>query len=137
MERFENQLRSLNAVQKSFIAAFQKTFLALTRSLTQSDVIKKEEHSELLKIFTESLGESYKNAISSLESTNPLSVQEKQQLKNYAEKAKRGERFNRQEAEDFYNLSKKLSEEKGSNEGVWVLLLLAAFILGLILGSRD
>jgi len=144
MKGYENKLKdlgedlkSLGSVQKSFIDAFQKSFLALVTSLTKSGVIKKEDYSKLLKVYADSLGEAYKIAIPSSKNTNPLSEDEKTRLREYAEKAKRGERFERSEAEDFYDLSKKLSEEQGSNPGVWILLLLAAFVLGLILGLRD
>lgn len=144
MKGYEDKLKELGkrldtfvAVQKSFVDAFQKIFLALITSLTKSEVIKKEDYPELLKVFTDSLGESYKIAMSSLEGTNPLSEDEKRRLREYAERAKGGERFSHSDAEDFYNLSKKLSEEKGSDAGAWILLLLAAFILGLILGSKD
>lgn len=137
LKELGKRLDTLAAVQKSFIDAFQKIFLALITSLTRSDVIKKEDYSKLLKVFTDSLGESYKIAMPPLEGVNPLSEDEKRRLREYAERARRGERFSRSDAEDFYNLSKKLSEEKGSDAGVWILLLLAAFILGLILGSKD
>lgn len=144
MKGYEDKLKELGkrldtfaAVQKSFVDASHKTFLALITSLTKSEVIKNEDFPELLKVFVDSLGESYKIAMSSLESTNPLSEDEKRRLRKYAERAKKGERFSHSDAEDFYNLSKKLSEEKGSDAGAWILLLLAAFILGLILGSKD
>ena len=113
LKAIRKDLNTLSSTQKSFIDGFLKIFASLTTTLMKSDAVKKEAYPQLMKTFTEALGDSYKSAMPPLESTNPLSVEEKQRLKKYSQKARRGERFSRQEAEDFYNLSKNYQKREG------------------------
>lgn len=68
---------------------------------------------------------------------NPISIEEASRLQGYVEKARRNEYFKPDEAQDFYNLSQRVAQERSQDEGAWGILLLAAFILALyVLAKR-
>ena len=62
---------------------------------------------------------------------NPISAEEASRLHLYVERARSNQPFTPQEAQDFYNLSQRVSKDRSQEEGAWGILLLAAFILAL------
>lgn len=68
--------------------------------------------------------------------SNPLTKQELEKLKNYVNRARHGDILSESEATDFYNLADKLAAESRS-EGAWLIFLLASFLFGLWLGSKQ
>ncbi len=68
---------------------------------------------------------------------NPISAEEAQRLQLYVERARANQPFTPQEAQDFYDLSQRVSKDRSQDEGAWGILLLAAFILALyVLAKR-
>ncbi len=70
---------------------------------------------------------------------NPITTAELQRLREYVARAQRGEMLNPPEAQEFYNLSKKLEGEEAYKTDIGAILLvgLAAFVLGLVVGSSN
>ncbi len=70
---------------------------------------------------------------------NPISQAELERLKTYVARTQRGELLSKEEAQEFYNLSKKLESEDAYKTDVGAILLvgLAAFILGFVVGSSN
>ncbi len=68
---------------------------------------------------------------------NPISAEEARRLQWYVERARKNEFFRPEEAQDFYNLSQRVSQDRSDDQGAWGLLLLAAFILALYFLSQE
>ena len=69
---------------------------------------------------------------------NPLSQADVDRLRNYVERLKQGAQLTVQETHDFYRLSDIITREYPSNEGSWLLFLVAGILLGaLITGSKK
>ncbi len=70
---------------------------------------------------------------------NPISQAELERLKTYVARTQQGELLTSEEARDFYNISKKLESEDAYKTDVGAILLvgLAAFILGFVMGSSN
>ena len=68
---------------------------------------------------------------------NPVSADEANRLQQYVERARRNEIFTPDEAQDFYNLSQRVSQDRSGDEGAWAIFLLAAFVLALYFLSRE
>ena len=66
---------------------------------------------------------------------NPVSADEAN--KQCVERARRNEIFTPDEAQDFYNLSQRVSQDRSGDEGAWAIFLLAAFVLALYFLSRE
>lgn len=69
---------------------------------------------------------------------NPISVADTEKLRDYVGRVQKGQLLNPVEAQEFYNLSKKLEEEESykMDVGTAFLIGLAAFLLGLAIGSN-
>ena len=68
---------------------------------------------------------------------NPLTLQEADRLRNYISKARRGEYFTPSEVEDYNELVQRMEAERPNDPGIWPLLAIGAFLLGLFLGGRK
>lgn len=70
---------------------------------------------------------------------NPITASELEKIRVYVARAQRGELLTREEAQEFYNLSKKLESEEPYKTDIGAILLvgLAAFILGFVIGSSN
>ena len=70
---------------------------------------------------------------------NPIDQAELKRLKEYVARTQQGKLLTEKEARDFYNISKKLESEDAYKTDVGAILLvgLAAFILGLVIGSSN
>ena len=66
---------------------------------------------------------------------NPVTQEEVDRIKRYVRKVQEAQVFTPQEAEDFYRLSRKASEGR-SEEGLWLLEMVAAFVFGYYLARR-
>lgn len=73
-----------------------------------------------------------------LSSGNPLAAADVERLRGYVGRIQKGEWLDRREAEEFYNLSKKVEAEEPYRMDIGAVLLvgLAAFILGLVIGKQ-
>lgn len=68
---------------------------------------------------------------------NPLSNEEAQRLNYYISKVRRGEFFTSEEVEDYNVLIRQVQQESPNDPGVWPLVALGAFLLGIFLASRN
>jgi len=68
-----------------------------------------------------------------------MTAEEVRRLRDYVARTQQGKPLSLEEAQDFYRLSKKLEGEEAYKREVGTILLvgLAAFVLGLLLGSRT
>ena len=62
---------------------------------------------------------------------NPISKEEVMRLQKYVEMARRNDVFSPDDAQDFYNLSELVTQERSDDEGAWSILMLATIILAL------
>ena len=110
--RFENLQNTINDV-KSRVERLEKAAFIPVREILVSIL------------------ESVQQRLVSTQRTNPLSQDEVRRLNMYIEKVKRGEKFSREEAEEFERLAKKLRDENPNDPLCIFLAGLAGFILGL------
>ena len=68
---------------------------------------------------------------------NPLMQEEQMRLNTYLTKVRRGDFFLPEEVEDYNALVLRLEEKRKGDPGVWPLVALGAFLLGLFLASRK
>lgn len=68
---------------------------------------------------------------------NPISAEEARMLQSYVEKAQKNESFTPDEAQEFYKISQRVSEDRTDDEGAWGILLLAGTILALYYLSKK
>jgi hypothetical protein len=71
-----------------------------------------------------------------LHGQNPLNREEAQRLSLYINKARQGEFFTSDEVEDYTSLVRRLEQDRPNDPGVWPLVALGAFLLGLFLASQ-
>ncbi len=123
-------LRSIAALMNSYgilLGALSK------KTLTASQV------QEIQKPYLEHAKEAINQLLNRVKPGNPITASELDRLRAYVTRAQRGEMFNPLEAQEFYDLSKKLESEETYRTDIGAILLvgLAAFILGLVVGSSD
>jgi len=68
---------------------------------------------------------------------NPLTPEEVRRLNSYISKANRGEFFTPDEVEHYNALVRKVEQDRPNDPGVWPLVALGAFLLGLFLASQK
>lgn len=124
----EHLRKGINQVirQSNTMLGLSGTLIGL---LAQKEVITKEQFGVILQDFT---GIGHISEVS----PNPLSRKEVQRLNEYIRKARRGGHFTRAEVEDYNELVERLEEERPDDPNIWPLVALAAFLLGLYLGTR-
>ncbi len=57
-----------------------------------------------------------------------ISKEQAVMLQKYVEMARRNEVFSPEDAQDFYNLSELVTEERSDDKGAWAIFMLAAMI---------
>jgi hypothetical protein len=72
-----------------------------------------------------------------MEMGNPLSAEEMNRFRRYIDKIRHGELFTIDEAKDFNQLATRLREEKPDHAGAWIIVALAALVLGYVLGKSE
>lgn len=123
-------------IQGAALSIHIESFASLLAILVRSGVIDKEEIHNLLKNSAGFINRTLRSISGG--TGNPITKKEAEILNNYVNKARRNEIFTSEEAEEFYNLSSKVVEERSDDKGAWGILLLAAFILALyFLGKKD
>jgi hypothetical protein len=68
---------------------------------------------------------------------NPLAREEAVRLQGYLDKAGRGEFFTSDQVEDYNRLVKRMEQDRPDDPGIWPLVALGAFLLGLFLASKS
>jgi hypothetical protein len=120
------------------IAAYMESHGRLLGALSETEVISSQALHQIKEPLLRATIDPINRLLSRISPGNPITMDEVQQLRNYTERVQRGETLTRQEAEDFYRLSKRLAEEDRYRHdiGTFFLIGLAAFVLGLVLGSK-
>lgn len=68
---------------------------------------------------------------------NPLTPEEAQRINYYIDKARRGAFFTAEEAEDYNLLVRRVEQDRPDDPGIWPLIALGAFLLGVFLASKN
>lgn len=130
LERLEIRVGLLEHRTRGIQAAIR----SLVTAVASGQHIGLEQAVELIRrtLDTPSMGE----LLSQLSPTgNPLTKEDVQRLRAYVERLKRGETLTLQEAQDFYRLADEVTRAYPEQEGSWLLLVAAGFLLGVLLGA--
>ncbi|GEM_PF-4321728 len=68
---------------------------------------------------------------------NPLASNELERLENYYRRLRSGSILNYEEVEDYNRLVAILQKERPTEPGIWHLVALGAFMVGLMIGRRE
>ncbi|MCX8103659.1 MAG: hypothetical protein N3E42_04375 [Candidatus Bipolaricaulota bacterium] len=126
-----NGLKSISALMNSY-----GLFLGV---LSTKKVFTAAEIQEIQKPYLEYAQGAIQQLLGRIGGGNPITASELEKIKTYVARAQRGELLTREEAQEFYNLSKKLGSEEPykTDIGAIILVGLAAFILGFVVGSSN
>jgi hypothetical protein len=122
--------------QQAAFSVYVEAFASLIATLSKSNAIKKED---LISILSKTSADSMNKTLQSIAggTGNPVSAEEAERLRQYVERARANLNFTQWEAQDFYNLSQRVSQDRSQDEGAWGILLLAAFIFALYVLSKK
>jgi len=129
---FANGLRSIQAQMKSY--GILLNILSTKKLFTSAEI------QEINRPYQEfSHQDAINQLLSRVKTGNPISQDELERLKRYVARTQQGQQLTKEEARDFYNISKKLESEDAYKTDVGAILLvgLAAFILGFVIGSSN
>jgi hypothetical protein len=138
--------RKLGSLQADFanglksIQAQMKSYGILLNILSTKKLFTSAEIQEINKPYQEfSHQDAINQLLNRIKAGNPISQDELERLKKYVARTQQGELLTKEEARDFYNISKKIESEDAYKTDVGAILLvgLAAFILGLVIGSSN
>lgn len=124
-------IKSQQAAFSSFLEAFASVIATISKSNSKiSD--------DLIKIQSKLTSDAINKTLQAIAggTGNPVSAEEASKLKVYVERARINEIFTPQEAQDFYNLSQRVSQDRSDDKGAWGILLLAAFVFALYYLSK-
>ena len=122
------------------IQAHMNSYGILLNVLSTKKLFTSAEMQEINKPYQElSHQEAINQLLNRVKPGNPITASELEKIKAYVARTQRGELLTREEAQEFYNLSKKLESEDAYKTDVGAILLvgLAAFILGFVVGSSN
>ncbi len=121
------------------IVALMNSYGVLLGVLSTKKVFTATEIQEIQKPYLEYAQGAIQQLLSRVKVGNPITASELEKIKVYVARSQRGELLTREEAQEFYNLSKKLESEELYKTDIGAILLvgLAAFLLGLVVGSSD
>ena len=122
--------------QQAAFSAYAEAFASLIAALAKPDATKKED---LIGILSKVSADSMSKTLQAIAggTGNPVSAEEAGRLQWYVERARRNEFFTPEEAQDFYSLSQRVSQDRSDDKGAWGILLLAAFIFALYFLSKK
>ncbi|MEM5831496.1 MAG: hypothetical protein QXO40_04810 [Candidatus Aenigmatarchaeota archaeon] len=126
----KNDFKNLRNLFKEYSENFTKLISSIISNLWDKGIIFKEIMEEWIKF------NFYKINEKELISENPLTEEEKQKLKYYLEKGRKGESFTKNEVLEFEKIVKKLEKEKPDNLNVLLLSIVVAFLVGMFLGKK-
>ena len=106
--------------------------------LHKRGALTEEELGLLIQHYTQLASPNLNLALSiAREKENPLTPEEANRLEYYVEKANNGYPFIQEEIDDYSYLVEEARKELSKETNPWPLVALGAFLLGLILGSRE
>ena len=119
-------IKSQRAAFSAYIEAFTSLIAAIQKATPSIS-------NDLVDLQSKLAADSINKTLQAIEggTGNPVSAEEAQMLQSYVEKAQNNESFTPDEAQDFYSLSQRVSEDRSDDEGAWGILLLAGIILAL------
>lgn len=122
--------------QRAAFSAYIEAFTSLITSLVKANP---SMSSDLINIQGKLTLDSTNKTLQAIAggTGNPVSAEEASRLQRYVERARRNEVFTPQEAQDFYNLSQTVSQDRSDDKGAWAIFLLAAFIFALYVLSKK
>lgn len=121
------------------IEAQMNSYGLLLGALSAKKVLTASQIQEIQKHYLEYTRGAINQLLGRVRPGNPITPQELDDLRAYVARTQRGEILNPDEAQKFYNLSKKLESDKPYTTDIGAILLvgLAAFLLSLAIGSSD
>lgn len=133
-ERVEGGLDMLRAQLES-----QLTLIgSLIRILHKRKALDDEEFREIFVAYSKmATARSSPFMEQELRAENPLTREEALRLNSYINKARQGDFFTSEEVEDYNALVRKLEQDRPNDPGVWPLIALGAFLLGLYLAPQE
>ena len=135
--RLDGLRQSVVFCLEGIVSSIKNLFKAVTTLTGASVKAQVLSSDEAIKLIAETISfEATEKAISDLRGRNPISPDEVERLKCYVDKIKTQQHFTRDEVIDFYRLADKAASER-TDEGTWLLLMLASFLFGLWLGQKG
>lgn len=126
-------IRKGNSALKEVLTANSKSFGSLIGHLAKKGMLGTEEVADISSTSTSAV----ENLLSILTTGNPITPQEAQRLQEYYNKMLMGQPLTESEAQEFYMLSSGVSQERPTDARALLLLGLAAFAVGYLMGSSD
>ncbi len=123
-----------NAAFRVVLLAYIKSLGSLIGHMSRKGALTNDEVADIQRNTT---SETTEKLLSILAGSNPISPEEAARLRDYYQRNESGMRLTEQEAQEFYNLSSRLSQEHSADVGALLLLGAAAFALGYFMGSSD
>lgn len=122
--------------QRAAFSAYIEAFTSLIASLVKANP---SISSDLISIQSKLTSDAINKTLQAIAggTGNPVSADEARRLQSYVERARRNEIFTSDEAQDFYNLSQRVSQDRSGDGGAWGIFLLAAFIFALYVLSKK
>lgn len=116
--------------QQAAFSAFLEAFASVIATIAKSN---SKISDDMIRIQSKLTSDAINKTLQAIAggTGNPVSAQEASKLQWYVERARRNEVFTPEEAQDFYNLSQRVSQDRSDDQGAWGILLLAAFIFAL------
>jgi len=121
------------------IQAQMNSYGLLLGALSTKKILTASQIQEIQKPYLDYAQGAIQQLLNLIKGGNPITVSELEKIRTYVARAQRGESLTREEAQEFYNLSKKLESEEPYKTDIGAILLvgLAAFILGFAVGSSN
>lgn len=118
-------------------SVYIEAFTSLIITLAKTDIIQKDELFGILgNVSRDSINKTLQAIAGG--TGNPITKKEAMILQEYVKRARANESFTPEDAQDFYNISKKVSQDRSDDEGAWGILMLAAFISAVhVLGKKS
>lgn len=136
LERIDNRLDALSSWALGFSKEINTFFGVIVQLLSNRQQLSAEE----LGLVTQSLSSLGEPAVETLFererlSRNPLAPAELSRLENYYRRAQAVDQLSMAEVDDYNRLVAILERDRPSDPGIWPLIALGAFLVGLKLGQ--
>lgn len=126
-------VRSLNQQISSLFGVLSGILAALHKAGSLPD----EDYRQTTTALSEMLARATGPYVESITATaNPLAPEEARRFRELVAKARRRDFFTGDEVEEYNILLRRIQEERADDPGIWPLVALGAFLLGLYSGGR-
>lgn len=133
--RFDAQMSGL----RNNVNGLNSLVAIILRILHRQKALDDAEFSEVIQAYANIIAGAGVDATIQREAAlgNPLNREEAVRLRGYVAQARRGEFFTSDQVEDYNRLVKRMEQDRPDDPGVWPLVALGAFLLGLFLASKS